>query len=53
MTMSEVPTSTPAPSRVRVRSWRGEREKESGTMPAMKELRLSGMHSKAMQHAIE
>jgi len=38
MTMSEVPTSTPAPSRVRVRSCRGVREKESGTMPAMKEL---------------
>jgi hypothetical protein len=41
MTMSEVPTKTPVPSSVMMRSWRGERVKESGKMPAMKELLLS------------
>jgi hypothetical protein len=41
MTMSEVPTSTPAPSNVSMRSWRGESEKESGNMPARNELQLS------------
>lgn len=41
MTMSEVPTSTPVPSRVMMRSWREDREKERGRMPARKELRAS------------
>ena len=41
MTMSEVPTKTPVPSSVMMRSWRGERVKESGKMPATKELLLS------------
>lgn len=43
MTMSEVPTKTPVPSSVMMRSWRGERVKESGKMPAMKELLLSAV----------
>lgn len=38
MTISEVPTRTPAPNNVRMRNWRGESEKESGRMPARNEL---------------
>ncbi len=40
MTMSEVPTKTPTPRRVIMRSWRCERLKESGRLPAKKELSL-------------
>jgi hypothetical protein len=38
MTINEVPTSTPVPRSVMMRSWRVERLKESGRMPARKEL---------------
>lgn len=41
MTMSDVPTSTPVPRSVMIRSCRGERVKERGRMPAMNELALS------------
>ena len=41
--MSEVPTKTPVPSSVMMRSWRGERVKESGMTPAMKELLFSAV----------
>jgi hypothetical protein len=43
MTISDVPTSTPVPSSVMMRSWRVERLKESGRMPARKELPLLGL----------
>jgi hypothetical protein len=38
MTINDVPTSTPVPSRVKMRSWRVERLKERGRMPARNEL---------------
>jgi hypothetical protein len=42
MTINEVPTSTPVPRRVMMRNWRVERLKESGRMPARKELYMLG-----------
>lgn len=41
MTISDVPTSTPVPRSVMMRSWREERLKESGNIPARKDLRMS------------
>ena len=41
MTMSEVPTRTPVPSRVTMRSCRCESDSDRGRMPARKELQLS------------
>jgi hypothetical protein len=45
MTMSEVPTSTPVPRSVMMRNWCDERLKESGRMPARKELLLLDVHA--------
>jgi hypothetical protein len=41
MTMSEVPTRTPVPSSVTMRSWRCDRDSDRGKIPARKELELS------------
>jgi hypothetical protein len=45
MTMSDVPTSTPVPRSVMMRSWRGERVKDSGRTPATNELMAVSLRS--------